>query len=180
MKKLAFGALFVGLLVACGGGDDNKIKLVDTNTVDTPSVCNPLTQAGCMAGEKCTWLLDALMPQYVGHVGCAPDGTAAQGEACMYGAPGASGYDNCKSGLVCGNYRGGAGTCTPPMRPRMIFCRRSSRAGGRAGLYTRGLISAQASSAACSRVNAAADTPKCVRAAASAPQTPSPHSTTLR
>lgn len=111
MKKLALGTLLVGLLVACGGGDNNKVILIDNNMVDVPGVCNPLTQSGCMAGEKCTWLLDALMPQYVGHVGCAPDGTAAQGESCMYGAPGASGFDNCKSGLVCGNYRGGAGTC---------------------------------------------------------------------
>ncbi len=112
MKKLAFGALFVGLLVACGGGDDNKkINIIDGNNVDALGVCNPLTQAGCATGEKCTWLLDALMPQYVGHVGCAPDGTAAAGESCMYGAPGASGYDNCAKGTVCGNYRGGTGTC---------------------------------------------------------------------
>lgn len=111
MKKLAFGALFVGLLVACGGGDSNKIVIVDSGGPDAPMVCNPLTQSGCATGEKCTWLLDALMPQYVGHVGCAPDGSANAGESCMYGAPGASGYDNCKKGLVCGNYRGGAGTC---------------------------------------------------------------------
>jgi hypothetical protein len=110
MKKLAFGALFVGLLVACGG-DGNKIMIKDSGGPDAPMVCNPLTQAGCMAGEKCTWLLDALMPQYVGHIGCAPDGTAAIGDACMYGAPGTTGYDNCAKGGVCGNYRGGAGTC---------------------------------------------------------------------
>jgi hypothetical protein len=112
MKKLAFGALFVGLLVACGGGDEkNNIKIVDGSTVDDIGVCNPLTQAGCATGEKCTWLMDALMPQYVGHVGCAPDGTAAAGDSCMFGAPGASGYDNCAKGTVCGNYRGGTGTC---------------------------------------------------------------------
>ena len=112
MKKLAFGALLVGLLVACGGGGDSKkVMVIDTATVDTPTVCNPLTQAGCAAGEKCTWLLDALMPQYVGHIGCAPDGTGNAGDACMYGAPGATGYDGCKKGTVCGNYRGGSGIC---------------------------------------------------------------------
>jgi hypothetical protein len=112
MKKLAFGALFVGLLAACGGGSDSKIKIVDSSTIDTPMACNPLTQAGCATGEKCTWLLDALMPQYVGHVGCAPDGAANAGESCMYGAPGAAGFDNCKKGTVCSNYRGtGAGVC---------------------------------------------------------------------
>jgi hypothetical protein len=73
--------------------------------------CNPLMQTGCAAGEKCTWLLDALMPQYAGHVGCAPDGAANAGEACMYGEAGAAGYDNCKRGTVCSNYLGGTGTC---------------------------------------------------------------------
>ena len=112
MKKLAFGALLVGLLVACGGGGDSKkVVVIDGSTVDMPTVCNPLTQAGCAAGEKCTWLLDALMPQYVGHIGCAPDGTGNSGDSCMYGAPGATGYDACKKGTVCGNYRGGTGIC---------------------------------------------------------------------
>ncbi|HEY5924937.1 MAG TPA: hypothetical protein VIV11_24820 [Kofleriaceae bacterium] len=112
MKKLAFGALLVGLLVACGGGSDSKkVMVIDTAMVDTPMTCNPLTQAGCAAGEKCTWLLDALMPQYVGHIGCAPDGTGAAGDSCMYGAPGATGYDGCAKGNVCGNYRGGTGIC---------------------------------------------------------------------
>ena len=114
MKKLAFGALLVGLLVACGGGDDNnKIKLPDANPVDAVGVCNPLTQAGCAAGEKCTWLIDAVMPQYVGHVGCAPDGTAAAGAACTYGPAGATGYDDCAKGNVCSQFAmpGQAGTC---------------------------------------------------------------------
>jgi hypothetical protein len=77
----------------------------------TGGPCNLLTQAGCSIGEKCTWILESLSPQYVGHVGCAPDGTANAGDPCMFGAPGASGYDNCDKGLVCGNYRGGTGTC---------------------------------------------------------------------
>ncbi|HEY5945047.1 MAG TPA: hypothetical protein VIV40_06120, partial [Kofleriaceae bacterium] len=112
MKKLAFGALFVGLLVACGGGSDSKkIHTVDSGGPDGPTQCNPLMQTGCAAGEKCTWLVDAITPQYVGHIGCAMDGTAAVGDACMYGMPGATGYDNCAKGAVCGNYRGGAGTC---------------------------------------------------------------------
>src|SRR5690606_17366451 len=62
MMKLAFGAL-VGLLVACGGDDGKTVILPDA----APPVmaCNPLTQAGCAPDEKCTWLLDALEPQYV-------------------------------------------------------------------------------------------------------------------
>ncbi|HEY5920514.1 MAG TPA: hypothetical protein VIV11_02535 [Kofleriaceae bacterium] len=80
--------------------------------VDAPmGVCNPLTQTGCAVGEKCTWLMDAMTPQYIGHIGCAPNGTGMVGDACMYGAPGPTGYDACARGLVCGNYRGGAGVC---------------------------------------------------------------------
>ncbi|HEX5058484.1 MAG TPA: hypothetical protein VFV99_03945 [Kofleriaceae bacterium] len=78
---------------------------------DAAGVCNPLTQTGCNVGDKCTWLLDAVTPQYVGHIGCAPAGTANTGDACIYGAPGVTGYDGCKKGLVCGDYRGGAGVC---------------------------------------------------------------------
>src|SRR5262245_18843307 len=96
----------------CGGCDEKHGKIIDVMAPDMPpGPCSPLTQAGCMPGEKCTWLLDALMPQYVGHIGCAPDGTANAGDACMYGAPGPSGYDGCKAGTVCGNYRGGTGVC---------------------------------------------------------------------
>ncbi|NVB79177.1 MAG: hypothetical protein HOV81_12320 [Kofleriaceae bacterium] len=109
MKKLALGALLAGLLAACGG--DEHPKIIDSNTADTPTTCNVLTQAGCATGEKCTWLLDALTPQYVGHVGCAPDGTANIGDECMFGAPGATGVDNCKAGSVCGAYRMGTGVC---------------------------------------------------------------------
>lgn len=115
MKQLALGALLVGFLVACGGGDSNgKIKLPDASTVDTPTQCNPLTQAGCAAGEKCTWIIDvATADQYVGHLGCAPDGTAAVGDACTFGAAGATGYDDCAKGGVCSQYGqpGQAGIC---------------------------------------------------------------------
>jgi hypothetical protein len=102
MKKLFLGALLAGFLVACGGGgNNNTIHLVDGST-DGTDVCNVLTQTGCMAGEKCTWFVDATMPQPLGHIGCAPDnGTVATAGACMYGAPGASGFDNCVKGDVC-------------------------------------------------------------------------------
>ncbi|HEY5925312.1 MAG TPA: hypothetical protein VIV11_26695 [Kofleriaceae bacterium] len=73
----------------------------DSSPFDAHPNCNPLTQAGCRVGEKCTWLIDALIPQFVGHIGCAPSDTANAGDACMYGAPGATGYDNCAEGLVC-------------------------------------------------------------------------------
>ena len=114
MKKLALGALFVGLLAACGGGSDNKkIMVVDSGGDTGPMVCNPLMQTGCQANEKCTWIIDATTPQYVGHIGCVMDGTAAVGASCMFGAAGATGYDNCTKGGVCSAFGtpGTAGVC---------------------------------------------------------------------
>src|SRR5690348_9439119 len=64
MKKLAFGALIVGLIAACGGSSSNnnkKIILPDgsgSGGPDAPMTCNPLTQTGCAAGQKCTWVTD--------------------------------------------------------------------------------------------------------------------------
>jgi len=64
--------------------------------------CNPLTQAGCNANEKCTWVNDQANPP-IGHVGCVPDGTIALGGACTDppGGAGAMGYDTCVKGTVC-------------------------------------------------------------------------------
>lgn len=108
MKKLVLGVLLCGLLVACS--DDKKPIMVVTP--DATMQCNPLLNTGCPANQKCTWLLDALMPNYVGHIGCAPAGTAALGGTCMYGAPGETGYDNCVGGTVCSNFTGSApGIC---------------------------------------------------------------------
>ena len=108
MKKLALGVLLVGLFVACSD-DKKKVMVVQP---DVTMQCNPLLNTGCPAMQKCTWLLDALMPNYVGHIGCAADGTKQLGEACMYGAPGETGYDDCVHGTVCSNFRGTApGIC---------------------------------------------------------------------
>jgi hypothetical protein len=99
-NKLAFGALFVGL-VACGGKSNNH-PIIDGppggGSDAGPTACNVLTQMGCDPGQKCTWIEDTMT---LGHVGCAPDGTIDAGGACMYGAPGATGYDQCKAGLAC-------------------------------------------------------------------------------
>ena len=117
MKKLALGALFAGLLAACGGGSDkNKTMIVvdpDGSGSDVIPTCSPLTQTGCEAGQKCTWIIDQTTPQYVGHIGCVADGTAAAGAACMFGAPGTTGFDNCAKGNVCSAFgtTGQAGVC---------------------------------------------------------------------
>ncbi len=108
-KLLCIAFAFVS---GCSGCDeDPDIMPLDMTVPLDGGVCNVLTQAGCATGEKCTWLLDAVMPQYVGHIGCAMAGAADVGQQCMYGAPGATGFDNCKAGLVCGNFGGGQGIC---------------------------------------------------------------------
>lgn len=102
MKKLALGILCAGILVVtgCGGGDGKPHITLDAGS--GTGTCDPLKQTGCAANEKCTWLVDAIAPNYVGHVGCAPAGTAAIGESCKYMGQGTNGYDNCSKGLVCG------------------------------------------------------------------------------
>ncbi|MCB9564047.1 MAG: hypothetical protein H6709_10165 [Kofleriaceae bacterium] len=108
MKKLAFGALFVGLLsvgaAACGGGSDTpdaNINLVDSATGPDAQTteCNLLTNQGCATGEKCTWI-DVTAD--LGKIGCATDGTVAVGGACTTGQPGeTTGFDNCVGGSYC-------------------------------------------------------------------------------
>ncbi len=70
MKKLALGALFAGLM-ACGGGNGTPM-LIDMAVDTGSSVCNPVSQTGCGANEKCAWITDQLVPTDVGHIGCAP------------------------------------------------------------------------------------------------------------
>lgn len=125
MKKLAFGALFTGLLsvvAACGGGDsapDAPDLCVGDNCVDgggdvdatPPLACNPVAQTGCEADQKCTWItvLDGTEedPDGVGLVGCVDNGAVAIGDACTSGEPGeTTGFDNCARGGYCI-----AGTC---------------------------------------------------------------------
>lgn len=101
MKKLVLGVLLVGLFAACSS-DKKKVMVVQP---DATMQCNPLLNTGCPASQKCTWLIDALMPNYVGHIGCAPDGAKNVGETCTYGPAGELGYDDCKFGGVCTNFR---------------------------------------------------------------------------
>src|ERR1700733_2876677 len=105
MKKLVLGALFVGLAACSSKSSNGPIVIIDSAGGDSSSAaCNVLTQTGCTTGEKCTWLEDSAgsgTEPALGHLGWAPGGTAATGAACTYGAPGATGYDNCVSGDVC-------------------------------------------------------------------------------
>jgi hypothetical protein len=121
MQKLALGAL-VGFLVACGGGSDSKIHIVDAaagSGSGSDAACNPLTQTGCNTGEMCTWIYDLVSADgtnILGHVGCAPDGTKAVAASCTRNAAGAQGWDDCAKGGFCRVRRelvgpGGTGVC---------------------------------------------------------------------
>lgn len=102
MKKLALGALLAGAIAACGGGGD--VKLLDAS-LDALAACDPIAQTGCQAGEKCTWIVDfdsTPMQDEIGHIGCVPAGTLAEGAACD--DPRANidgGSDACAPGLLC-------------------------------------------------------------------------------
>ena len=102
MKKLALGALFVGLVTACGGGgsgDDVVVVLPDAPPA--AAVCNPIAQTGCADTEKCTWIVDQDTPTEVGHIGCTQDGTVAVHGSCTVGPAGPQGFDDCAKGGIC-------------------------------------------------------------------------------
>ena len=106
---------FIAALAACGGGKSTTTKtdsvvLVDAKgsnpTVDAPpaAACSVLTQAGCMAGQKCAWVLSTdptATAAGLGAIACAPDGTVAAGGACTIQMAAAGGNDNCKGGNAC-------------------------------------------------------------------------------
>lgn len=113
MKTLAFGVVLAALLAACGGGDA-KPKDAAMTTDSGPTGCSPLTQMGCQANEKCTWVIDQTDPAYIGHIGCVPaTGSAAVGADCTFGSAGQAGYDNCIKGAVCSEFKhpGTTGQC---------------------------------------------------------------------
>jgi len=111
MKKLALGAL-VALFAACGGGGGGT-HLIDSGSngsgsgsdIDASSVCNPVSQSGCAAGEKCTWIIDADGSggaDDIAHIGCAPDGSIAADAACTAATSTANGgHDDCVKGTYC-------------------------------------------------------------------------------
>jgi hypothetical protein len=67
--------------------------------------CDPLAaagQQGCVAGEKCTWVVLQDTPQPLGATACAPDGVKDLGDSCTVGQAGeTTGFDDCKAGLIC-------------------------------------------------------------------------------
>ncbi len=84
--------------------DADVIVLVDADVVVTPDAspggpCNPVSQTGCALGFKCAYILDD-PGTGARHVGCAPDGTTAIGDACT-DAVVAGETDSCAAGGDC-------------------------------------------------------------------------------
>ncbi|MBL0214557.1 MAG: hypothetical protein IPQ07_11785 [Myxococcales bacterium] len=83
---------------ASGGDDDAAVDAALIDAYECPAVgtaptcgattppttaapnggvtCNPLTQTGCLANEKCAWIVDQQSPR-IGHIGCAPNGVTS-------------------------------------------------------------------------------------------------------
>jgi hypothetical protein len=111
MKKVACLALVGALgLFGCGGGggddDDDDIVFYDAggDPGDPDAAggeCNPVSQSGCAAGEKCAFIVDQLDP-LIGHIGCTADGTDAVGAACTEAAA-VNTSDSCAKGGECYN-----------------------------------------------------------------------------
>lgn len=125
MTKLAWATVVVAALVACG--DAPRPGALSDAAPPAP-VCDPVKQTGCAAGDKCTWIYDRVdnpatpANEDLGHIGCAPPGDRAVGQACWYGdgAPGGS----CTTSNDCGNPDASnpdrlciQGACVPALRP---------------------------------------------------------------
>lgn len=117
MKRLALSAsMLSALALAACGGDDGVITGIDGGLDgQQQQLCNPQTQAGCEQGEKCSALLppDGMMGTVV--TACVPDGTVADGDACMFvdaGNGDGTRTDDCQGGLFC-DEQNGMNVCTP-------------------------------------------------------------------
>jgi hypothetical protein len=111
-------ALALGLagVYACGGSDDRAdarrrtvdgVVLADARDlsceVQLLSSCNMLTQTGCDAGEKCSWVRTSTEPGAArGTLGCHSAGSGLEGATCQWGASSPwTGRDDCARGLLC-------------------------------------------------------------------------------
>jgi hypothetical protein len=118
MKMQALGAVFVGVVAACGSG--GKVSLIDAS-LDAPTTCNPVAQSGCMTGEKCTWIVDidgSMTTNEIGHIGCVAVGSAPiqDGATCTDATAAMNGgADACIAGDLCISQK-----CKPICDPQVI------------------------------------------------------------
>ena len=100
MISASRAALLAAVLGACApASEPPAIRLFDAGAdwdalCGLQCTCNPLTQTGCNAQEKCTWVLGGICGS---HIGCGSTGTTPRGAACEY----AQHFDGCAKGDVC-------------------------------------------------------------------------------
>lgn len=106
MKKLVLTALCALAFGACGddGGGSGTVTLTPDGGGNgdggNTAACNPVTQAGCDAGQKCAQLVSSEEP-FLATTACVPDGEVTAGGACVRGEAGVNGYDDCVAGYDC-------------------------------------------------------------------------------
>jgi hypothetical protein len=115
MKNLACAVIGALVVLGCGGdddaaSDDDGPMFPDANQGDDDDAdggvdggpileCNPISQTGCDAGEKCAFVLDDVDSR-VGHTGCVANGTVEQGGDCT-GPEAVGESDDCVAGAHC-------------------------------------------------------------------------------
>jgi hypothetical protein len=128
MKKLALGALMIGLLAACGGGSDPMLIDAAPRPDSNPNI--GLCPLECGDGQKCTWVTisdDEQNP--LGRIACVRDGDKPVGAACTMGDPGeTTGFDDCVAGSYClGGVCEEICTTSPNSCPADSFCSNYAR-----------------------------------------------------
>ena len=104
MRMPKWIVLGLALAAACGGGTGPHDLEDALPASDASSVCNVLTQTGCPADERCTWVRStdpSGTSPGLGAIACAPKGTIAIGGACTTAKVAMGGIDDCVGGSVC-------------------------------------------------------------------------------
>ncbi|MGN6109026.1 MAG: hypothetical protein ACTHU0_28225 [Kofleriaceae bacterium] len=123
------------VVLAVWGGHDGPGPIIIIDAPPPATVCDPVKQTGCNAGEKCTWIFDRLddpdtaQDEDLGHIGCAPAGDAAVGEACWFGGGEPKAGVTCTTTADCGNadpdkpdHVCNRGQCVPRAKPGTSNC----------------------------------------------------------
>jgi hypothetical protein len=84
-RMTGIGTLMACLLAACGGSSlgPSDGGPLDASDDAAASRCNPITNAGCATGERCTYVHEPRTGERVGLPGCQLPGTAGSGGACI-------------------------------------------------------------------------------------------------
>jgi len=107
MRLRFFTVLCLIVLGACQGGDEGNEICFCGGDAGLPTdaseqeLCDPLSQDGCEAGEKCAQIVASDDP-FLARTACVPEGTVPLGGACLRGdATFPGGYSDCISGTEC-------------------------------------------------------------------------------